>query len=231
MPFPIYDLPAYTAFTIYTNVAVIFFNKFFDSSIAGFYFLASRLIQVPVTLFSKSFSDVFYQKISQETSNEVISKELNYYSLKIAKLAIVPFLIIVYSSNLYVEFIFGQEWKDLYKYIVLLSIPSLFKLIFSPYTHVLKIINKQEVSAYLHLTRLLLTSVFFISYLYEDYNLISFIFIYTLMDAILHLFLVFWVNLIIENNKKFMIIFNITIFTLILSFVNIGVLNGWEWLR
>jgi O-antigen/teichoic acid export membrane protein len=229
--FPIYDLPAYTAFTIYTNVAVIFFNKFFDSSIAGFYFLASRLIQVPVTLFSKSFSDVFYQKISQETSNEVISKELNYYSLKIAKLAIVPFLIIVYSSNLYVEFIFGQEWKDLYKYIVLLSIPSLFKLIFSPYTHVLKIINKQEVSAYLHLTRLLLTSVFFISYLYVDYNLISFIFIYTLMDAILHLFLVFWVNLIIENNKKFMIIFNITIFTLILSFVNIGVLNGWEWLR
>jgi O-antigen/teichoic acid export membrane protein len=226
--FPIYDLPGYVAFTVYSNIAVIFFNKFFDSSVAGLYFLSNRLIQLPITLFSKSVSDVFYQKLSQQSDNESISEELNYYVLRIIKITIVPFLIITYTSFFYVEFIFGYEWKDLYKYITLLSIPAFFKLIFSPYTHVLKIINKQEVSAYLHLMRLALASVFFISYFYVDYSLIWFLFIYALMDAVLHLFLVFWVNFIIENSKKFMIIFISIIFILILFFVNIGVVNGLE---
>lgn len=224
--FPIYDLPAYTAFTMYSNMAVIFFNKFFNPSVAGFYFLANRLMQAPITLFSKSFSDVFYQKLSQRPSNEIISKELNYYSLKIAKLSMAPFLIIVYTSSLYVEFIFGQEWKDLYKYIVIFSIPSFFKLWLSPYGHILKTINRQEISMYSHMLRLVLMAGYLASYFYIEYEILWFLFIYAILESSIHILMVWFVDKVVSNQELYKVsVYRISALS-ILGLVNFQIIFG-----
>ncbi|HIP33142.1 MAG TPA: translocase [Bacteroidia bacterium] len=199
--FPKYDLPAYVTYSIYSNIAVLFFNKFFESSVSGFYFFANKLLKTPFSFVISAFSDVFYQKLSQSRTNEVIANEVNHYSLKILKITIIPFMIVTYNSFYYVEFIFGNEWKELYKYIYIFSLPIYIGLLLAPYRHILKIINRQEISMYLHIFRLVILSIFFISYFYIDYNLMWFLYLYALLDVIIHLILGLFVDLIIGNSS------------------------------
>jgi len=200
--FPKYDMPSSIIYTIYSNMAIIFFTKFFETSVSGFYFFANRIIKTPFSFFISAFSDVFYQKLSKSKNYNEIAKEINQFSIKLFTITIVPFLIIIYSSYFYVEFIFGEEWKELYIYIMIFSMPIYIGLLLAPYGHVLKIINRQEVSMYLHLFRLVILGVFFISYFYIDYSLLWFLFIYAILDTMLHLSLNFFIDNIIGNQQK-----------------------------
>ena len=224
MKFPKFDLPSAIIYSVYTNMAIIFFTKFFASSVSGFYFFANRIIKTPFSFFISAFSDVFYQKLSKIKDYNEIAKEINSFSIKIFKITIIPFLLIIYSSYFYVEFIFGQEWKELYIYIYIFSMPIYIGLLLSPYGHVLKIVNRQEISMYLHLFRLVILGVFFISYFYIDYALIWFLFIYAIIDTLLHLFLGFSVDRIIKNRK--IVYMNIVkiLLVLCLIFINFKVI-------
>ena len=224
MKFPKFDLPSAIIYSVYTNMAIIFFTKFFASSVSGFYFFANRIIKTPFSFFISAFSDVFYQKLSKTRDYDEIAKEINSFSIKIFKITIIPFLLIIYSSYFYVEFIFGQEWKELYIYIYIFSMPIYIGLLLSPYGHVLKIVNRQEISMYLHLFRLVILGVFFISYFYIDYALIWFLFIYAIIDTLLHLFLGFSVDRIIKNRK--IVYMNIVkiLLVLCLIFINFKVI-------
>jgi len=221
--FPKYDMPSSIIYTIYSNMAIIFFTKFFETSVSGFYFFANRIIKTPFSFFISAFSDVFYQKLSKSKNYNEIAKEINQFSIKLFTITIVPFLIIIYSSYFYVEFIFGEEWKELYIYIMIFSMPIYIGLLLAPYGHVLKIINRQEVSMYLHLFRLVMLGVFFISYFYIDYSLLWFLFIYAIVDTMLHLFLGFFVDNIIENQKKIRINLYKVILLVCLIYINFNI--------
>ncbi len=222
--FPKFDLPSSIIYSIYTNMAVIFFTKFFESSVSGFYFFANRIIKTPFSFFISAFSDVFYQKLSRTTDYKEIVKELNNFSIKIFKITFIPFIFIIYSSFYYVEFIFGKEWRELYIYISIFSMPIYMGLLLAPYGHVLKIINRQEVSMYLHLFRLLVLGAFFISYFYIEYTLLWFLFIYAVIDTILHLFLGFFVDNIIDNKEKItMNLYKVLLFVC-LAFINFKII-------
>ncbi len=222
--FPKFDLTSAIIYSIYTNMAVMFFTKFFESSVSGFYFFANRIIKLPFSFFISAFSDVFYQKLSRTTDYIKIAQELNSFSVKIFKITFIPFMFIVYSSFYYVEPIFGKEWSELYIYISIFSMPIYIGLLLAPYGHVLKIINRQEVSMYLHLLRLLVLGVFFISYFYVDYTLLWFLFIYAVIDTILHLFLGFFVDNIIDNKEKItMNLYKVFLF-ISLAFINLKII-------
>ena len=222
--FPKFDLPSAIIYSIYTNMAVVFFTKFFESSVSGFYFFANRIIKMPFSFFISAFSDVFYQKLSKTTDYTKIAQELNSFSIKIFKITFIPFLLIVYSSFYYSEFIFGKEWKELYVYISIFSMPIYMGLLLAPYGHVLKIINRQEVSMYLHLFRLFMLGVFFISYFYVDYALLWFLFTYAVTDTLLHLFLGFFVDNIIDNKEKTTMNLYKTLLFICLAFINLKII-------
>jgi len=199
--FPKFDIPSALIYALYSNMAVIFFSKFFEVSISGFYFFANRILRTPFSFFISAFSDVFYQKLSKTTDFKVISNEINHFSLKLLKITLVPFLLIVYSSYLYVTPIFGEKWQDLYLYIEIFAMPIYIGLLLAPYGHVLKIINRQEISMYLHFTRLSILGIFFISYFYIKYSLLWFLFLYALLDVLLHLFLAWSVDSVLQNSE------------------------------
>ncbi len=218
--FPKFDMPSSVIYTVYSNMAVIFFSKFFETSVSGFYFFANRIIKTPFGFFISAFSDVFYQKLSKTTDYKEIAKEINHFSIKLFKITIIPFLLIIYSSYFYVEFLFGKEWKELYIYIIIFSMPIYMGLLLAPYGHILKIIDRQEISMYLHIFRLLVLGVFFISYFYLNYNLLWFLFIYAILDTTLHLFLGFFVDKIINNQQKIRMNLYKTLLFFCLAFIN-----------
>ncbi len=200
--FPMFDLPSSIMYAFYTNMSIIFFTNFFESSIAGMYFFANRLIKIPFSFFLISFSEVFYQKLSKSKNKKEITKEINYFSIKILKFTFIPFVIVIYSSPLYVEFVFGDEWRELYIYIIIFSMPVYMSLLLAPYGHVLKIVNRQEISMTLHSFKALILICFFISYYYINYGLLWFLFVYSIFDAVTQVFLAYTVDRIISNNFK-----------------------------
>ncbi len=197
--FPKFDTPAALTFSVYSNMTVIFFNKFFEAATAGYYFFANRLLKLPFSFFVSSFSDVFYQHLSQETSSEKIANEINKFSIKLVKIILVPFILVVYSSKYYVGIVFGEEWIDLYKYMYIFSLPILLSLCLSPYGHALKIIDRQDVSMMSHFARLIVLSLYFLSYFVIDYNLLVFVYIFSLLDSLMHIILAFVVDFTIKN--------------------------------
>jgi O-antigen/teichoic acid export membrane protein len=223
--FPKFDLPSSIIYSFYSNMAVIFFTKFFESSVSGFYFFANRIIKTPFNFFISAFSDVFYQKLSETRGDyEKIAKEINYFSVKLFKITFIPFFLIVYSSYFSVELIFGEKWKELYIYIFIFSMPIYIGVLLAPYGHVLKIIDRQEISMYLHFFRLMVLGVFFISYFYMNYNLLWFLFIYAILDTLLHLFLGFFVDSIIDNQQKIKINLYKVLLLCCLAFINFKII-------
>lgn len=200
--FPQYDLPAAISYSLYSNMAIVFLNKFLTSAISGFYFFANRLLKVPMSFFQKALSDVLYQKFANMENIENIAAELNLISNKLARTLTIPFMSVVYCSYFYVDWVFGMNWQDLWKYMYMLSIPIYIGLILSPYGHVLKVINRQEVSFYLHLSRLIVIGCFLSSYLYVDYNFLWFIFILSLLESAVHIILGLSVDKLINNSAS-----------------------------
>ena len=215
-----YDLPASISYSLYSNMAVVFFNKFFESAISGFYFFANRLLKVPFSFFISAFSDVFYQKLSKTIDLNIISKEVNNYSIKLLKFTIIPFLLIVYSSYFYAGFVFGDAWSDLWKYMYIFSLPIYIALILSPYGHVLKVVNRQEVSMFLHFFRLLIIGGYFISYFFIEFDFIWFLLIFSILDSSIHIILGFFVDKIIENQKTLINFLYRVIVLIVISFIN-----------
>jgi len=213
--FPKFDIPSAFIYSVYSNMALIFFSKFFEASVSGFYFFSNKILKIPLGIFVSAFSDVFYQKLSQVKEYENIAREINGFSLKILKTTFIPFLIIVYSSYFYVEPLFGGAWKELYLFIDIFALPVYTGLLLSPYGHILKIIDRQEISMYLHLFRLSVLSFFFISYFYMDYSLITFLYLYALLDAFLQLVLGWSIDYVINNKDQSFIILRLGVVFLI----------------
>jgi len=227
--FPKFDIPSALIYTVYSNMAVVFFSKFFESSVSGFYFFANRLLKTPFSFFISAFSDVFYQKLSKTKDFAIISKEINYFSLKIFKITFIPFFLIVYSSYFYVKPIFGEQWQELYIYIDIFALPIYIGLLLAPYGHVLKIINRQEISMYWHSMKFFILLFFFISYSLFSYKTYLFLFLYSILDVILTISFVFNIHYLLNTleSKKFIYIF----FTLLLfSLINLLILIKGEYI-
>jgi O-antigen/teichoic acid export membrane protein len=184
-------------------MAVIFFTKFFEASVSGFYFFANRILKMPFGFFISAFSDVFYQKLSKTKDYKEIANEINQFSLKIFKITILPFLIIVYSSYFYVESIFGEKWRELYLYIDIFALPIYIGLLLAPYGHVLKIIDRQEISMYWHAIKLVILFCFFFFYIFFSYsNTLYFLYLYSLLDTLLSIIFVMNINFILQDKKN-----------------------------
>ncbi len=172
-------------YIIYNRTIIVFLQKFYNSSVVGQYFFAEKLVQIPLSFIRISISNVFFEKISK-LSKEDIYNEANQLSIKIFKLSFIPFFLIIFLSSYYVPFIFGNEWSILHKYIIIVSLSAYITFLISPYSYVLKIIEKQEVSFLLHLIKLLFFLFYFI--VFKELFIMEFLFFFIFIDSIISLF-------------------------------------------
>ncbi len=152
--FPIYDAPSTLFYSFGNQGVVILMTKFLGQTVVGIYSYTERILITPISFLSNAFSQVFFQKATeyynQDTSlfKELLSKTMNAFIL----LGIIPFALFAYTSVYYIPVLLGDQWLELYKYVYVLS-PYIFMVfISSPLGHVLKIINRQEISLVLKIT-------------------------------------------------------------------------------
>ncbi len=151
--FPLFDSVNTIFFNFSTKGIVILVSKFFGDIVVGFYSLAERLMITPFNFFIDAFSQAFYQKLAYTYNHN-----RGYFNIlieqavqRIAIIITIPYLILVVTSKWYIPTLLGSQWEMLYKYIHIFSPFVYVSLTASPYTHILKIIDKQNIALLMNL--------------------------------------------------------------------------------
>lgn len=123
--FPKYNVLHSFINTFFSQLPIFILSSFFISSVVGFYSLAIRVTQIPITILSNSIGNILYEKIvNLNNSNHKYMHHIYKYLLFQLSIGIILFTSIYFLSN-YIYYIFGEEWKQVGLYIKLL-IPWLF---------------------------------------------------------------------------------------------------------
>ena len=194
--FPIYGLWPSLLDNVTLAMPVLFFTKFFDSVITGYYSLGMRIIQLPSSLLSTSISQVFHQKIANA---QAATGEISYYVEQVFQklvLIAIPFLAVMLSAPLWFTLVFGQQWTVAGQYAMILAPGVALRFTVSPISVVFGVRNRQELAAVWKVISLVSTAFFLgVSLLFADpeYSLyflvINDIFIYSL-----YLYLIFRIS-------------------------------------
>lgn len=134
--------------------------------------MADRLLKLPSTILIGAFSDVFYQKISKIKSYNEIFIISNKNFKKLFYILFIPFSIILLLLKDGIPILFGEQWSELYLYMYILSLPIFFNLLTAHFSKILIVVNRQEVSFYFHLYKLLsMLLVLSVLVFYQQFNL------------------------------------------------------------
>ena len=125
-----------------TTVIIIFFGP----KIAGFYFLAEKLIATPISFMTSSISQVYFEKASKLFHTDKI--ELLHLTNQIQKnifFILFPTLLLASLFGEDIFSIFGNEWREAGEMLKYFSVFILLKNMYSPISHIGDILNKQKV--------------------------------------------------------------------------------------
>ena len=135
-----------TLFNSFSNIGMTtIIIIFFGAKIAGLYFLAEKLIAIPISFITSSISQVYFQKASKLFYSDKIA--LLNLTNKIQKnifYILFPFLLIVslFGENIFL--LLGERWAQAGLIIKYFSVFILMKNIYSPISHIGDILQKQK---------------------------------------------------------------------------------------
>ena len=148
-----------------TTLIVIFFG----TKTAGLYFLAEKLIAIPLALITSSISQVYFEKASKLFHADRIGL-LNLTNKIQSNIfyIVFPFLAICSLFGQELFSIFGSEWGEAGIILKYFTVFILLKSIYSPISHIGDILNKQKLLLFFNMSLFIcqLSSFYFL----KEYN-------------------------------------------------------------
>ena len=118
---------------------------FFGIKAAGLYFLAEKLIAIPISFITNSVSQVYFQKASiLFHSNKKELLDLTRLIQKRVLFILFPFLLLISFFGENIFSILGENWKDSGGLVKYFSVFILFKNMYSPISTIGDILGKQK---------------------------------------------------------------------------------------
>lgn len=202
--FPLYSAPSNYVYTASNNLPVILLVSLFDSTITGFFGLAKSITYLPISLIGNSISQVFYSEsanLGKENPKEI--KRLSVSLMKkIAIIAVIPLLVLLFFGPILFSFVFGKEWYEAGIYARLLSIMVYFHFIITPIGRVLEIFERQREGLVLNIVRLVsVACVFLVSKImgFSSYITVG---LYSISNAVTYIILLILVLRILDHEIK-----------------------------
>jgi len=128
-----FGLPTQLIDTLSNAVLPVLITLWFNIEIAGIYFFAYKVTNLPLQLIGVSIGKVFYQKAS--FLNNYQKTDLYNFVLKIivltAAFVIVPLLVLFFYSEDIILFILGEKWVKAGAYISIMVFMLFFRTIYS----------------------------------------------------------------------------------------------------
>lgn len=147
--FPKFDVVSSLANVFSQQIIHILFNVFFTATVAGYYYMTQRILNIPLSFLASAISDVFKEQASKDYKDLGHARKI-YKStfIKLFILSVFPSLVLYFFAVDIFVFVFGKEWGIAGEYASILT-PMLFiKFISSPLSFMLYIGEKQKLNLY-----------------------------------------------------------------------------------
>jgi lipopolysaccharide exporter len=137
--------------TISINLPVFVLSKSFSIEVVGIYMMASRLMDMPTSIISSSFNQVFTKFAADDYNKSAELLKIRYVDtfkkLSFFALFFVLFVWFFYFFDGY--FLLGSQWEEVGEVMFILAFSKAAQLLNSPLSSTLNILNKQEVGLFL----------------------------------------------------------------------------------
>jgi lipopolysaccharide exporter len=120
--FPKLNMPAGLVFSIGQNLPVLMFGAMFSPAVVGYYAMANRLTEVPLSIVANSIRKVFLQKSAEIANREGDLRRA--FLLTVAGLAAtgaLPALLLAYFGELLLVWLLGPAWTTAGEYVEIMA--------------------------------------------------------------------------------------------------------------
>lgn len=197
---PIYNTGIGITNTLSNQLPIFLLTGFYNLEMAAFYGLSNRIVSTPMGLIGQSVGQVLYSEAAKRFNlGESLHNIVVSTYKKLAKLAMIPFIILLFAAIPIFSLLFGVDWKIAGAFTQLL-VPWLFLMFLnSPMTYILIILDKQK--ALFIYDILLLTFRFLALFFgYKYYNNVYYsIGLFSFVGIVFNLFLLFYILKISKN--------------------------------
>lgn len=143
--FPYYDSWAGLINSFSQQIPVLLLAHFFTPTVVGFYFLANKLLMLPIGLISQSVQKVYFQKASELYASERPMKESFIKStFGLLGVGIVPFSVVLLFGKPIFVLIFGANWAIAGLYAQIISLWAFAGFINTPARALWIVFQKQD---------------------------------------------------------------------------------------
>lgn len=142
-----FGLPTQIIDTVSNAALPVLIVMWFNLEVAGIYFFAYKMTNLPLQLIGVSIGKVFYQKASHLFNHD--KESLRNFVLKIIGLTsiivIIPLILMFFFSKDIILLVVGEEWAEAGDYISILVIMFFFRTIISAISPLADILKKLNV--------------------------------------------------------------------------------------
>lgn len=183
--FPILSSPAAIADSLSVQLPILLIVKSFSSSVAGFYSLTYRVLNLPATFLSQGIAQPLLRQITkmdEGTYEQVIFILKVFLALLII---ITPFTLIIwfYAEDLF-SFVFGSEWAKAGMYAKIIIFAVAIKFVVSPLSIIFTLDKNIKIGTVWQYCYLLTLSVTLISF--SSKPITTFLIAFTVHEVLLY---------------------------------------------
>lgn len=158
---------------VVSNGTPIFIIYFFTEKTAGYYFMAEKMVSIPIALIVAAISKVFYQEAAKLYNSDKtaflalikgIQKKMFYFLL--------PFLILLAVIAPYFFKLFGDGWEYAGEMVKYFAVLVFFKNLVSPVGFISNVINRLDILLYFNISiAAIRVGTFYIGSLYFSFEI------------------------------------------------------------
>lgn len=167
--FPKFSMPSVFLNATNLNSASFMITSIFSVSTLGFYSLTQRIIGIPAKVIGNSFSQIYYQKASEQYNINKITNKIFTKTLKKLILIGTPIFVMAYFIVQPVfQFVFGDEWLISGRYSQIIIPLAFARFLSSTLSVTINVHSKQQYGLFINIFLLISTiAVFYYAYLVE----------------------------------------------------------------
>ncbi|MBN2532262.1 MAG: oligosaccharide flippase family protein [Spirochaetales bacterium] len=200
--FPRYRMLQNLLNTLSQNLPSLMFAAFFNSTIAGFYALARRIIHLPALLISNALRKVYYQNAAELKNNKKsLFKKTLQFTIGLSILGLVPYGVLIIFSRPLFSLIFGSTWKEAGYFASWLGVGSFFGFINVPSVSIIPVLGLQKENFIFEVIIIISRIISILIGVFLGSPRISLI-IFSTTGAILNSSLIFWIHRYLYNYEK-----------------------------
>lgn len=148
--FPLFNTGSVFLNTLSTQLPFFFLGGKFSMNAVGYYALAQRVINLPITMLSDTIANVFFAEGAKAYHEQgTLTLTVHAFFLRLTQIGMLPLTVLSLFGPFLFTLVFGQKWSEAGVYAQMLSF--WYCLVFISLPKIFIILNRQEVNLLLNI--------------------------------------------------------------------------------